>query len=374
MRPEDPQVTHHVEKVNGLDIHWAEQGQGKLVILLHGFPENWWGWRYQLGPLAGAGLRAVAPDLRGYNLTEKKKPYDLDTLVGDLAALIHHLGETRAHVIGHGWGGAIAWRLAATQKSLVDKLAVINCPHPARAHDVLKTSLSAVKRSWHFFFFQLPWLPELTLAADREVLLKRVYWKYSVDRSHFSAAELRPFVDALERPGAAKAMLGSYRAVFMQGLRDGFRSGVYPPIDREVLLLWSRDDASLGFDDLVPGTERYAPRLKIESLYGCGRFPQAERPDKVNDALLRFLVSGADEAPRATTGELQTEFNVVLESAGEAKITIIKEVRMITGLDLKEAKELVESLPATLKTKATLVEALKIKEQLTAAGARVELR
>jgi epoxide hydrolase 4 len=362
--------------VNGVKLHWVERGNGPLVILVHGFPENWWGWRYQLGPLGDAGLRVVALDLRGYGQSEKKKPYDLDTLVDDVSALIACLGETKAHVVGHGWGGAVAWRLAAQHPDKVDRLAIINCPHPARAHEVVRNSVAAIKRNWHFFFFQLPWLPELTMTVDRSALLKRVYWGYTFERTHFSDDELKPFVEALDQPGAAKAMLGSYRAVFIQGLRDGFRSGVYPVIDRDVLLLWSRDDESLGYDDLVPGTEKLAPKLKIESLFGCGRFPQAERPEKVNEALLRFLVPGAAEFPRAISGEQRavTDFLVVLEDAGENKITVIKELREITGLGLKEARDLVESTPSTVKARVNLVDALKIKEQLTAAGARVELR
>src|SRR5262245_8432001 len=103
MVPADVQVTHRSAQVNGATYHWVEKGQGPLVVLLHGFPENWWSWRYQIEPLAKAGLRVLAPDMRGYNESEKKGPYDLDTLATDIGALIEAAGEQKAHVIGHAW-------------------------------------------------------------------------------------------------------------------------------------------------------------------------------------------------------------------------------------------------------------------------------
>jgi ribosomal protein L7/L12 len=374
MVPADLQVTHRREQVNGVKYHWVEMGQGPLVILLHGFPENWWSFRYQLGALSRAGLRVVAPDMRGYNETEKKGPYDLTTLANDVGGLVKAAGEQRAHIVGHAWGGAIAWRLASSKPELVDKLVVMNCPHPARMLDSLRSAPHLMKQSWYFLFFQLPWLPELVIASDRAARLMRVYHGYTRDRAHFTAAELQPFADALDRPGAAKAMLGSYRAVFLEALKDGFRSGNYPSIDREVLMMFARDDGSLRYQDLIAGTEKYAPRMKVRGFDHCGRFLHAEQPHAINDALLEFLISGAAEAPKAATGEMQTEFSVVLESAGENKITVIKEIRALCGLDLKEARDLVEAAPATVKEKTPLVEALRIKELLTAAGARVELR
>jgi ribosomal protein L7/L12 len=375
MVPSDVQVTHRRELVNGVKYHWVEKGEGPLVVLLHGFPENWWSWRYQLEPLAKAGMRVIAPDMRGYNESDKKGPFDLDTLSADVVALVGVAGEQRAHIVGHGWGGAIAWRLASTAPNVVHKLAVMNCPHPARMLESLKSSPQMMKKSWYFLFFQLPWLPELLIEGDRAARLMRVYRGYTRERAHFSAAELQPFVDALDRPGAAKAMLGSYRAVFLQAIKDGFRSS-YPSIDRDVLMMFARDDDSLRYQDLIPGTEKYAPRLSVKGFDHCGRFLHAEQPNAINDALIEFLVSAGTtiEIPKKITGELQTEFNVVLESAGENKITVIKEIRALCGLDLKEARDLVEAAPSTVKVKTSLVEALRIKELLTAAGARVELR
>src|SRR3954471_7799922 len=101
MVPAQLPVTHKRAKANGIDFHWVERGEGPLVVLLHGFPENWWSWRYQIAPLAEAGFRVVVPDLRGYNETDKQGPYDLDTLTADICALIRSTGEQKAHVVGH---------------------------------------------------------------------------------------------------------------------------------------------------------------------------------------------------------------------------------------------------------------------------------
>src|SRR5437764_7953295 len=130
-----PEVwTHRTVLLNGLRHHSVETGTGPLVLLLHGFPEFWYSWRQQLPALAAAGFRAVAPDLRGYNLSDKPKlvaDYRIGRLVEDVAGLIRHFGAERAHLVGHDWGGAVAWKTAISRPDLVERLAVLNCPHPA---------------------------------------------------------------------------------------------------------------------------------------------------------------------------------------------------------------------------------------------------
>ena len=125
-------------------------------------------------------------------------------------------------------------------------------------------------------------------------------------RTHFSSQELQPFVDALDQPGATKAMLGSYRAVFTQALKDGFRIGGYPAIDREVLFLFAREEGS--YQELIPGTEKYAPRMTVKGFDHCGKYLHAELPAEINNALLEFLVKGSVELPKRNTGEMQTEW------------------------------------------------------------------
>jgi pimeloyl-ACP methyl ester carboxylesterase len=157
----------------GARLHVVTRGarEAPPVVLLHGFPDLWYGWRHQLAPLAEAGFRAVAPDLRGYNLSAcppRVEDYALDRLADDVAAVVRaHAGpDGRAHVVGHDWGGVIAWHLAARHPALVDRLVILNAPHPARFRELLGRSQQAL-RSWYVGFFQLPRIPELLLAARR---------------------------------------------------------------------------------------------------------------------------------------------------------------------------------------------------------------
>ncbi len=288
MTPAELQVAHHFVDLPGLRMHYVERGEGPVVVLLHGFPESWWSWRYQIAPLADAGYRVIVPDLRGYGETERQGPYDLDTIVGDVTALIESLGaERRVKVVGHDWGGATAWHLAAHRPEFCERVAVLNCPHPAILREKLVTrpSLRQLRRSWYIFFFQIPALPEFLLTRNDAGEVVRMLRGVSVDRSHFSADELRPFRDGIQQPGAATAMVGWYR----DAVRRGFRAPRYPTITCPTLLLWGADDRALSYDDLVPGTERHAPRVVIEQILHAGHYVHAERPEQVNPKLLAFL-------------------------------------------------------------------------------------
>ena len=293
MKPADLAVTHHFVQLPSLRMHYVEAGKGPLVVLLHGFPESWWSWRYQIKPLADAGFRVIAPDLRGYAETGKHGPYDLDTIVGDVCNLIESLGaEKRVKIIGHDWGGAVAWRLASRRPEFCERLAVLNCPHPVVMQRALlgkRPSLAQLKRSWYFFFFMLPFVPEWVLTKDDAKLTRKTISSASVNRTHFSEEELRPFRDGIQRPGAARAMIGWYR----EAVRDGFRHLLsprkYDDVTVETLLVWGMKDPALGYEELVPGTGEFVPKLKIEQIPDCGHFVHAERPELVNPPLIQFL-------------------------------------------------------------------------------------
>ncbi len=291
MKPTDLAVTHHFVDLPRLRMHYVEVGQGPLVVLLHGFPENWWSWRYQLQPLADAGFRVIAPDLRGYGETDKHGPYDLDTLADDVCHLIESLGERRAKIVGHDWGGGVAWHLASKRPEFCERLVVLNCPHPVVMRKKLLSapSLSQLKKSWYFFFFLVPGVPEWLLTRKDAGNLVRTLKASSIDRHHCSPEELRPFRDGIQRPGAAKAMVDWYRTIVGHSLTHPFSQPVYDDITAETLLIWGMKDPALGFADLVPGTERYVPRLRVEQVPNCGHFVQSERPEHVNPALVKFL-------------------------------------------------------------------------------------
>jgi len=283
---------HRTDTVGSLRMHYVLEGSGPLVVLLHGFPEFWWSWRFQIAPLAAAGYRVVAPDLRGYNETERTGPYDLDTLSGDIASLIAHLGESRATIVGHDWGGAITWHLAAMRPDTCERAVVLNAPHPAVFGAVLRHSLDQLRRSWYMFFFQLPWLPERWLVKDGARLLRRIYRGNAVDRSNFTDDDVRPFQEAITQPGAATAALGYYRAAFAGLLKNRRNIARYPLITRPTLLIWAKDDQALDYQELVPPTRRWVSNLQIEPIEQCGHFVHQERPEEVNARLLSFLKSG----------------------------------------------------------------------------------
>src|SRR5712691_788716 len=172
----EPAISHHYANVNGIRLHYAESGSGdELVILLHGFPEFWYSWRHQLAAL-GKIYHVVAPDMRGYNLSDKPaqvKDYSVESLVEDVIGLIRHFGADKAAIVGHDWGAGVAWAVAQKYPERVSKLAVLQVPPAAvwRANMTLRQLL----RSWYMFFFQLPRVPEWIIARNNFISLARVF-------------------------------------------------------------------------------------------------------------------------------------------------------------------------------------------------------
>ena len=171
-----PGELHRRVSLERLTLHYVEAGSGVPVVLLHGFPEFWYSWRHQIAALAAAGYRPIAPDLPGYNESDKPTgiaSYRLELLVDDIARFIGAVAGGPAAVVGHDWGGVIAWELAMRRPELVTRLAILNAPHPAAFHRELQTPRQLL-RSWYALFFQLPWLPEWLAAARNYALLRRL--------------------------------------------------------------------------------------------------------------------------------------------------------------------------------------------------------
>jgi pimeloyl-ACP methyl ester carboxylesterase len=274
---------HHEEIVNGIRIHWVEQGRGPLVVLLHGFPEFWYSWRRQI-PVLAERFRVVAPDLRGYNLSEKPRSgYDVETLTDDVLALVHYLGEERAYIVGHDWGGLLAWIFAIRFPEATRKLVVMNAPHPARFQELVRRPRQFL-RSTYVLFFQLPRVPELILGANHGWLIGKMLQRSAVEKDAFSAEDLRRYREASSRPGALTGGLNYYRAARLNRL----------PQDQTVrvptLLLWGVHDPALG-RELTEGLERWVPDLTVQHL-DCGHWTQQEAPEEVNRHLLGFLGEG----------------------------------------------------------------------------------
>ncbi len=271
---------------------------GPLVLLLHGFPELSESWREVLPVLGAAGFRAVAPDLRGYGGTDRPRyGYDLDTLSSDIYQLARHLQPGRpAHVVGHDWGGAIAYHLAARHPEVVDHLAVINCPHPA----VLARHLwkpSQLSRLSYMFFFQVPWLPEQKLSENGGAVIPRLIRRALVNKDRVPEERLQPYADNFAKPGAARAALAYYRsairgAMTPWGLRRLLRG--YKRIRAPFMLIWGEEDIALE-RELTYGLEpwfEHPPQVRY--LPGVGHFVPLEAPEQVAGLLREFL---GGEAP-----------------------------------------------------------------------------
>ena len=279
----------------GVRLHYVRAGppdSSRLpVVLLHGFPEFWYGWRHQIPALAATGFSAVAPDLRGYNLSDKPRrvrDYRMERLVGDVLALIRNVAGPagRAHVVGHDWGGVIAWRLAMWHPEAVGRLAILNAPHPAAYLRELLRSPSQPLKSWYAFFFQLPWLPEAVVGFDSFALLRRGFRADPARAGAFTRADVGRYVEALSRPGALTAAINYYRAAFRAG--PGEMSRDVRRIESPTLLVWGERDRYLS-PRLAEGLGEWVADLRVERLPAASHWVQHDEPETVNRLLLSFL-------------------------------------------------------------------------------------
>jgi epoxide hydrolase 4 len=276
--------THHEAVVNDVRLHWVEMGEGPLVVLLHGFPEFWYGWRNQIPALGAAGFRVVAPDMRGYNLSEKPegiRAYGIRPLVDDVAALIRHLGAPRAHVAGHDWGGVVAWWLAMLKPALVDRLVIANAPHPRVFARELKKP-SQLRKSWYAFAFQIPGAPEALFRAHDYALVDRIFRRDPARPGAFTETDVRRYKEALAQPGALTAMINYYRAV-RRTKRPKTRR-----IDAPTLVIWGERDRHLNAANTV-GLEPHVPRVRVERIPEATHWVLADAPERVNELMIGFL-------------------------------------------------------------------------------------
>lgn len=274
--------------INGLQLHTVIAGprDGRLIVLLHGFPENWYTWRNQIKPLAEAGYRVVVPDQRGYNLSDKPRGihnYRTAALTADIRELIRAFERERAIIVGHDWGGLVAWRLAMEYPDLVEKLIILNSPHPDAFRRELRENPAQQRKSWYMFAFQLPWLPEALLGQSPMASVNVFFRRNAANQDAFSSYDLHAMATMLSQPGALTAMLNGYRAAFRRSDR---RPGA--PVTAPTLIIWGEDDTALG-KSLTYGLETWVPNLKIHYIPNCGHWVQNEAPDEVNAQILEFI-------------------------------------------------------------------------------------
>lgn len=281
-------VGHEFVDVNGVRLHVATAGpeRGPLLVLLHGFPEFWYAWRHQIAAFAELGYRVLAPDQRGYNLSQKPRrlsAYRMDVLANDVEGLIDAAGRQRACVVGHDWGGAVAWALATRSPDRVARLGILNAPHPAVMRRFLRHDPAQRRRSWYFYFFQLPWLPEWRMRRHDWAIGERAVRGTSRPGT-FSDEDLRLYRQAWSQPGAARGMLQWYRAA----LRRPWRAPRSARVPVATLVVWGGQDRFLGREMIAPSLER-CDRGRVELLERASHWVQHEEPAAVNGLLSRFF-------------------------------------------------------------------------------------
>jgi len=309
-------INHHYANINGIRLHYAESGSGdNLVILLHGFPEFWYSWRHQLTVL-GNSYHVVAPDMRGYNLSDKParvEDYRIEVLVEDVVDLIKHCGATKAAIVAHDWGAGVAWAVAQKYPERVSKLAVLQVPPAAvwRAN----LSLRQLLRSWYMFFFQLPRVPEWVISAKNFAALDRTFKETVARRGAFSDADIELYKEALSWPGALTAAVNYYRANVRRIMsqrnprhtreRPGHngeakteqaKPGADARIRVPTLFIFGEQDFAI-LPATVRGIENYiaAPYRELR-IADSGHWVQNEAAEEVNAALLEFLAEGENVA------------------------------------------------------------------------------
>jgi pimeloyl-ACP methyl ester carboxylesterase len=285
----DHELEHHYLDTNGVRLHVVQCGpeSGPLVILLHGFPEFWYAWHQQLHPLAAAGYRVWAPDQRGYNLSEKPRriaDYRVDTLARDVLGLLDAAGQQQAFIVGHDWGAAVTWHLAAHYPERVRKAVVLNVPHPSVMARTVRSSLEQLRKSWYIFFLQLPWLPEW--------LVRRNNWLYGRQallqtsrRGTFSTADLAEYVAAWQQPCAMHSMMNWYRAAVRAPKAGGPARRISVPLH----IIWGVKDAFLK-REMAEHSLMLCDQGQLTYL-PASHWVQHEEAAVVNDLLVRFFES-----------------------------------------------------------------------------------
>ncbi len=273
--------------VGEVTLRVSEAGAGRLVVLVHGFPDGAYTWRRQLPALAAAGFHAVAPDLRGYGGSSRPRgvaAYAMSRIEDDLVGLIRSYGVDRAAIVGHDFGGGIAWSFAMHHPERVARLAILNAPHAVAFARGLR-SPRQLARSWYMFAFQLPELPERLLRRNDLRAIRAVYMRDPVSRDAFSTADIERHIAALRPAGALTAAVNYYRALF----RDARAlTAAIRVIRRPVLVLWGERDRYLG-PELAAPDRRWVPDCRVVRIPDASHWVHLDAPDLVNAELIRFL-------------------------------------------------------------------------------------
>ncbi len=294
MNPEfsdTPSLSFRQIVANRLSFQVAMAGTGdRLLLCLHGFPESAVSWRYQIESLAQAGYRVWAPDLRGYGGTSRPtgiEAYRIESLMDDITGLLDTAQVQRAILVGHDWGGIIAWYYAMRYADRVEALAIVNAPHPA-CFEREVTHWRQLWRSWYMGFFQIPWLPEVVLSAGHGYLIGKIFDRMVIRREHMPSEIVELYRRQACEPGALTAMVNYYRAALGGGGGLRQRKLGYPKIDVPTLVIWGFQDQALGARNL-DGLSEFVQDLTVVTMADAGHFVHEDKPEQVTREILTWL-------------------------------------------------------------------------------------
>lgn len=275
-------------ETNGIKLHVMEAGpeDGPMILFLHGFPEFWWAWRKQLPYFADKGYRVVAPDQRGYNLSDKPEgvaAYNIDKLAKDMIGLIDAYGQKQVYLVGHDWGASVSWWLALKYPDRFRKLVILNVPHPKIMAKNVFTNTAQMQRSWYIFYFQIPGaVDRLAAAGDYEWVLQLI--TTSANPGTFSPAELEEYRKAFRQPGAFTAMVNWYRAMIQTQSEPPRSFDVTVPM----IFMWGEEDVAM-LTEMADQSMRYCKEGRLIKLPGVSHWIQHEAADKVNAQIAEFF-------------------------------------------------------------------------------------
>jgi len=288
------ELEHSTIETNGINLHVVQAGtqSGVPVVLLHGFPEFWYGWRKQIPALAAEGCRVIVPDQRGYNLSDKPygvKAYHMQELVNDVVGLIDALGYEKVNLVGHDWGGIVAWTLASKYPERLHKLCIMNVPHPNVMWRFLTRDLEQIRRSWYVFLFQLPWIPEAGMKRDNWRGAERAL-RGSGKIHTFTNEDTEKYKEAWSQPDAMTSMINWYRS----GVRNPSWASKEMRIKVPTLMMW-------GMKDFAQTHRMARPSMDHVDDGNLILFPEAthwvqhDAAEEVNHYLIDFIFDKASQ-------------------------------------------------------------------------------
>jgi epoxide hydrolase 4 len=285
-------LQHEFVDVNGIRMHYVTMGNGPLIVFLHGFPEFWYSWRHQI-PFFSKHFKVVVPDMRGYGETErptKINEYRIEKLVTDIVELIHSLGQEKATIVGHDWGGAIAWSIAMMAPGIVEKLIIMDAPHPAVFQKNAFRNYEQMQKSWYIFFFLLQNVPENILSRNNFELLKYVFEISIKRKKKFTQRDIEGYVSSWSKEGGITGGINYYRSNLNAEFWGSLDQSIpFPKIKSPTLQIWGEEDLFLG-KELTEGTNEFvdAP-FSLKIIPNCGHWIQQEAPEEVNQTIDEFL-------------------------------------------------------------------------------------